>query len=157
LIPLMTAVAVADAIGDVCRVEVGLKWPNDILIGSHKAGGILVETSDDRVTVGCGLNLWWPDAIEGAVALFDADPGPGVALDVAKAWANGLMDALAGHPDVWDLSRYVGLSATVGRHVAWAGGEGEAVGIGADGSLIVDTPGGRTFVNAGEVHLHGHR
>ncbi len=153
----MTAVAVADAIDGVCGVSVTLKWPNDILIGTDKAGGILVETSGDRVTVGCGLNLWWPDAIAGAVALSDIDPGSGVALDLAKAWANGLMEVLAEHPDSWDLETYVGRSATLGRRVAWADGEGDAVGIGPDGSLIVDTANGRTFVHAGEVHLHGHR
>jgi biotin-(acetyl-CoA carboxylase) ligase len=43
--------------------------------------------------------------------------------------------------------------ALLGREVHWDGGEGTAAGIGADGSLLVDTGDGRVALRAGEVHL----
>ncbi|HEX2420430.1 MAG TPA: biotin--[acetyl-CoA-carboxylase] ligase, partial [Acidimicrobiia bacterium] len=48
--------------------QVGLKWPNDLLIGEGKVGGILVEVTGETVAVGCGLNLWWPDPPAGRAA-----------------------------------------------------------------------------------------
>ena len=61
---LVAGVAVIDAIrraGDVPGLR--LKWPNDILVGTAKTGGILVEsTSRPRAAgtvavIGIGLNL----------------------------------------------------------------------------------------------------
>ena len=37
--------------------ELLLKWPNDLLSGDAKLGGILLERSGDRVVVGFGVNL----------------------------------------------------------------------------------------------------
>lgn len=34
-----------------------LKWPNDVLLGPGKLGGILLERSGDRVVAGFGVNL----------------------------------------------------------------------------------------------------
>lgn len=38
-------------------VELLLKWPNDLLSGSAKLGGILLERSGERVVAGFGVNL----------------------------------------------------------------------------------------------------
>lgn len=43
VLPLVVGVAAARAIEEVCRVAVGLKWPNDLFVGGRKAGGILCE------------------------------------------------------------------------------------------------------------------
>ena len=153
LIPLITADAVGDAIANVCGVEVGLKWPNDVLIAGDKVGGILVESSGDVVTVGCGLNIWWETPMDGAATLFSKDPGRSVVIDLANLWATGLLGQLEHHSDAWDRQSYLSRSVTVGEHVQWEDGEGRAVGIGDDGSLIVDTTEGRTAIHAGEVHL----
>ena len=59
-IPLMTGVAVADAVRDV-GLEPSLKWPNDVEIDGRKLAGILVErveTPDGPAAViGIGLNI----------------------------------------------------------------------------------------------------
>lgn len=34
-----------------------LKWPNDLMLGGKKLGGILLERSGDRIAVGFGVNL----------------------------------------------------------------------------------------------------
>src|SRR5215472_1231374 len=53
LLSLAAGVAAAEACGE----GVGLKWPNDLMIGGRKAGGILVEVTDDRAIAGIGINL----------------------------------------------------------------------------------------------------
>jgi BirA family biotin operon repressor/biotin-[acetyl-CoA-carboxylase] ligase len=41
-----------------------LKWPNDLLLGTAKLGGILLERNGDRVVAGFGLNLGRAPKIE---------------------------------------------------------------------------------------------
>jgi BirA family biotin operon repressor/biotin-[acetyl-CoA-carboxylase] ligase len=42
-----------------------LKWPNDLLSGSAKLGGILLERMGDRVVAGFGINLAEAPALDG--------------------------------------------------------------------------------------------
>ena len=61
-ITLTAGVAVAEMISIVCCEGVGLKWPNDVLIGGRKVCGILTEMKTtgsalDVVVVGIGLNV----------------------------------------------------------------------------------------------------
>jgi biotin-(acetyl-CoA carboxylase) ligase len=62
---------------------------------------------------------------------------------------------MAGGPGDWGRDRYLELSATVGRRVTWEpNGEGTAIDVGADGSLIVETDHGVQKLIAGEIrHL----
>ena len=57
LIPLLTGVAVVESVRGVGATPAVLKWPNDVLVGGRKLGGILVERLDDAVVVGIGLNV----------------------------------------------------------------------------------------------------
>ena len=62
LLPLTAGLAAAKAIKAVCGLSVDLRWPNDLLLGPRKAGGILVEarTEADRIAfavVGIGINV----------------------------------------------------------------------------------------------------
>ncbi len=148
LIPLVAGLAAADVIDG----DVGLKWPNDLLLGADKIGGILVEGSGGVLVVGCGLNLWWPEAPPGSGALWFEDPGPGAVVDTARAWADRFLERMSAGPANWGRDRYLELSATVGRSVTWEpGGEGQAIDIGTDGSLIVATVTGTQSLIAGEI------
>lgn len=62
LLPLAAGLAAADAIRTVSGLAVDLRWPNDVLIGPRKAGGILVEATTEGSTVvsavvGIGINV----------------------------------------------------------------------------------------------------
>lgn len=62
LLPLAAGLAAAEAIHTVTGMAVDLRWPNDLLIGPRKAGGILVEAktsggSVDFAVVGIGINV----------------------------------------------------------------------------------------------------
>ena len=58
-LPLLAGLAVADAVRAATGLTVGLKWPNDVLAGDRKLGGILVERvgGTDAAVVGIGLNV----------------------------------------------------------------------------------------------------
>lgn len=153
VVPLVVGLAVRGAIDDACGVEVGLKWPNDLMVDSGKVGGILVERSQPVLVIGCGVNLWWPDAPEGAAGLLDSDPGPGLPVALARAWVDRWLAASA-HLDSWDRDAYLDACITVGRDVTWEpAGSGTAVGVDVDGGLVVQTVSGDQVLHAGEVRL----
>jgi BirA family transcriptional regulator, biotin operon repressor / biotin---[acetyl-CoA-carboxylase] ligase len=54
-LPLLTGLALARTLGSQAR----LKWPNDVLYGPRagKVAGILVQSGDEAVVVGVGLNV----------------------------------------------------------------------------------------------------
>ncbi len=146
LLPLVAGLAARDAIGS----DVSLKWPNDLLLSRAKVGGILAEASGDLAIMGLGVNLWWPDPIEGAGALFAEDPGGEAAPLMAHTWASRLLDRVGAGPDAWGRDEYVACCSTLGEEITWEpGGRGVATGIGPDGALIVD--GGRIELRSGEV------
>jgi BirA family biotin operon repressor/biotin-[acetyl-CoA-carboxylase] ligase len=64
LLPLAAGLAAADAIRAVASLPVDLRWPNDLLIGPRKAGGILAEATTHSksplhalAVVGIGINV----------------------------------------------------------------------------------------------------
>ena len=60
VLPLMCAVGVATALGQIGETAARIKWPNDILLGGRKVGGILVESRQTETStahiIGIGIN-----------------------------------------------------------------------------------------------------
>ena len=144
----------------------GLKWPNDVLVGDRKLAGVLAQRSpaSGAVVVGIGLNVGW--APEGAATVRDdlrCDVG---AADVLAALL-GALDELVPPPGagraVDDEARRLAYRArlvTLGRRVrAELPGGGSLVGtahdVDATGRLVVvDDGGDRHVLDAGDVvHL----
>jgi BirA family biotin operon repressor/biotin-[acetyl-CoA-carboxylase] ligase len=73
--------AVMGTLTEMGITDLRLRWPNDLMIGSHKVGGILVEQGrPDTLLVGVGLNVtnrpWLADpALHASVGRL-ADHGP---------------------------------------------------------------------------------
>ena len=62
VIPFAAGLAAAHAVGVVSGLKADLRWPNDLLIGERKTGGILVESKTEGkdvsfVVVGIGINV----------------------------------------------------------------------------------------------------
>ncbi len=141
LLSLAAGVAAAEA----CGPDVRLKWPNDLLLGDRKLGGILVESTAVKAVCGIGINLTW------------APPGA-AQLNQPR---DEVFERLRARVDVWGsassetvLARWRELSATLGRRVrvdvAGQITEGVAEDIGPRGELIVD---GVAFVAGSVTHL----
>jgi BirA family biotin operon repressor/biotin-[acetyl-CoA-carboxylase] ligase len=163
---LVAGLAARDALGaafgselsdDRRRLRIGLKWPNDLMMGERKVGGILSEADDDRLVVGLGVNLFWPgsEAPEGVAGVLDSDPGDGPIQRLAAAFAEALLARSQRQPDDWGRDEYRECSVTIGRWVRWEpAGSGRALDIGPRGELVVSTAEGRVMVDSGEVwHL----
>jgi BirA family biotin operon repressor/biotin-[acetyl-CoA-carboxylase] ligase len=140
--PALVTLAAGVAAAEACAgAEVGLKWPNDLMVGDAKLGGILSELVGDAAVVGLGINLSW--APSGAACL-------GADID-REALLDAYLTGLDTPGDV--LTRYRSRCTTLGRRVRIAvpGGtvEGVADDVDEDGRLLVD---GRA-VAAGDV-LH---
>ena len=163
VLSLRAALAVARAVeGCTPGVHLGIKWPNDLILGTRKAGGILCEARWQGnelgwIAIGVGLNLsnqlspgiagvaatlqtvardLTPDTIAESVALAVAAAGgqQGV-LSPAELDAFGERDVLRGRR----------LLAPV---------PGIAVGVAADGALLVAGAGGQiTPMRSGSVVL----
>jgi len=153
-IPLAAGLAVKEAISASFGIDVGLRWPNDLVLEAGKIGGILAESSEGRVVVGCGINLVWHDPVPAAAALHDDEGSAGQPLALATSWADRFLERMSRSPDDWGIDEYRRACVTVGRPVSYAAGAGTALSISEDGALIVQTPTGRVSVTSGEVRMH---
>ncbi len=79
---------------------VSLKWPNDVLRGSDKLAGILLERAGNRVVAGFGVNLAVAPAIEGRKTASLSD----VANVTAHAFAPLLAGSFARLLGAWRTS-----------------------------------------------------
>jgi BirA family biotin operon repressor/biotin-[acetyl-CoA-carboxylase] ligase len=174
-VPLLAGVAAVSAARAVAAVEATLKWPNDVLAGGAKLGGILTERSGPAVVVGIGINVWQDraDLPGDATSLRLAaggtaaeDPGLRTRLLAEllaalshryRAWRD---QASPGDADACGLRReYARWCATLGREVVvtMPGAEaitGTAAGVDRAGRLEVRTSRGPVPVTAGDVvHL----
>src|SRR5215212_4589513 len=165
-LPLLTGVALAEAVGEVSGVRASLKWPNDLLAGDgRKLAGILAESSGSAVVVGVGLNVSTtaaelPEAgtslsrITGATV----DRGP-VLLAFLRALERRYLPwaAALGDPVLSGLAEeYLRWSSTVGTEVSVAlpdGSilEGTAQAVDWDGRLVVATADGTVELAVGDV------
>jgi BirA family transcriptional regulator, biotin operon repressor / biotin---[acetyl-CoA-carboxylase] ligase len=154
LLPLAAAVAVAAAAGDDARI----KWPNDVLVEDRKVAGILAEgrPQEGWAVLGIGVNVAVRvrdlpaelHATAGTLGRGPADVEPFLTSLLAE-----LERALALAPERM-LESWRSRDALLGRPVRWSGGEGTAAGIDGEGRLVVELAGGgRTALDAGEVHL----
>ncbi len=179
-LPLLAGVAAVASVRAVAAVEAALKWPNDVLVGERKLGGILAERSGTAVVIGIGINVWQaradlpPDAAATSLVLTAgagaAGPAAGAGgLGLRERLLAGLLDELGrwyeswrdqaspGDADACGLHQeYVRRCATLGREVTvtMPGTEpvtGTATGVDAAGRLEVRTAGGLVAVTAGDV------
>ncbi len=165
-LPLVAGLAVVDGVRAAAGLQARLKWPNDVLVGDRKLCGILAEqvatASGPAVVIGMGINtrlgaadLPVPTATSLAIEGADSDPAA-VVLAVLRAFEGRYTRWLAG-ADLRD--EYAAACATIGRRVrvdlgGGEGAEGDAVGVDADGRLLVRTASGVREFAAGDVwHL----
>jgi BirA family biotin operon repressor/biotin-[acetyl-CoA-carboxylase] ligase len=155
LLPLAAAVAVAEA----CGPEARIKWPNDVWVARRKVAGILAEgrPHEGWAVLGIGVNV--AVSLDDLPAeLRDTAGTLGLPLTAVEPFLSSLLGALdraLALPTAALLDAWRARDALLGSPVSWSGGgRGVARGIDGEGRLVVDLAGGgRTALNAGEVHL----
>jgi len=172
LLPLTVGVAVAEAARAHAEgAEVALKWPNDLLVRRGggawgKAGGILVESDERWVVIGCGINVDWrgldrPDAPLAIRSLSEAADRPvdrwRLLAGLCGVLTNRLDDAAADPESV--RGAYRDRCATLGQpvRVTLPGAvelRGRAADLTVDGALVLDDGEAQRVVQVGDVeHL----
>jgi BirA family biotin operon repressor/biotin-[acetyl-CoA-carboxylase] ligase len=168
-LPLLTGVAVTDAVHATTGIEPGLKWPNDILVGTGKLGGILAEVAAPApvIVIGIGLNVTVtaaeaPDSRATSLLMLGS-----TMLD-RTALLGSILAELSARIDRWRsvggtdpalVADYRARSVTLGTQVrALLPGDREIVGTATDldefGQLHIDTGAQIVAVSAGDItHL----
>lgn len=156
-LPLQVGVGVCEAIESLGVADVGMKWPNDIWIGTRKCSGILVEArpQDGWAVAGVGVNLSieeedFPEELRDRATSVGGGVTFNQAVEALNRWVGRRLD----EPVEATLEEFAARDVLKGRRIGWGEGEGIAAGIDAHGNLLVESTGGRvTALNAGEVHL----
>ncbi|MFO7857544.1 MAG: biotin--[acetyl-CoA-carboxylase] ligase [Ectothiorhodospiraceae bacterium] len=169
---LIAGMAVARILKKHGLTEVALKWPNDLVVGDDKLGGVLVEIQGEPAgpcgaVIGLGLNLDMPDApgVDQPWTTLrrrlPAWPGRNrLAGEISDALVQGLLrfQESGFAPFLPDWAVFDALSD---RPVTLVIGErrvqGIARGVDATGSLLVDSGEGAQPWSAGEVTVRAQR
>jgi BirA family transcriptional regulator, biotin operon repressor / biotin---[acetyl-CoA-carboxylase] ligase len=168
MIPLTAGLAAAWAIGVAAGLSVDIRWPNDLLIGDRKTGGILVESRTDGsgaafAVIGIGINVHQQ--------AFDANLStPATSLDIAsgrtisrQVLLISLLKSL--QQEVWGLYDSVVVAAIPARVAlisTWIWNRrvevhgpqacvGITAGLDANGFLLVRTDHGTVTVQTGGI------
>lgn len=167
-LPLAVGVALAETL-DRLGVQVGLKWPNDVLRDGDKLAGILIETQSAPgggvwAVIGIGLNLLMPDELEAQIGRSVASLPWLARMDRNELMA-ALLDGLAEALREFERAGFAAFAARWNLRHAWQGEtvtildrgtvlhEGAAAGVDDAGRLLLDTVDGRITVLAGDVSL----
>ncbi len=80
LLTLALGLAAQAAIGEAVGIQCDLRWPNDLLLGGKKVGGILVQVAGEKAVAGIGINVYQtPAGLEDvAASLIQWDRPPGL-------------------------------------------------------------------------------
>lgn len=165
-LPLLAGLSVAASLEGLSGLDVGLKWPNDVLIGQRKVAGILAEVVADAVVLGIGVNvslhedeLPVPSATSLRLAgseVVDREPVLRAVLRDLERRYRAWRDA-DGNAEASGLSSdYRAACVTIGRDVTvhLPGGRetaGRAVDVDGTGRLVVQTADEVEALAAGDV------
>ncbi|MFA5115040.1 MAG: biotin--[acetyl-CoA-carboxylase] ligase [Candidatus Omnitrophota bacterium] len=166
LLTLLSAVSVCEGVKEASGLECRIKWPNDILLGNKKVGGILTELNAEAdemrfVVIGIGLNV---NNDKGSL------PGNSISLgEYSKKYISRigllqkilvalednylLLESRGGQPII---QKWRAFNTTIGRKIRVIShdrhSEGIAVDIDKDGSLLLKNESGRVErITAGDV------
>lgn len=161
-IAFVAALAVGAAADEVApkSIDVRYKWPNDILIGGKKMGGILIETdraedAGGHAVIGFGINLAeapadasYPATSLAAAGAGEISPdgflGP-LCRGFDRWYRRWTADGFAPVRAAW-LDRAAGIGAAIEARLATETVHGTFRGINESGALVLAQDGGRERV-----------
>jgi BirA family biotin operon repressor/biotin-[acetyl-CoA-carboxylase] ligase len=173
---LLTAIAVADAISEVCQLTPAIKWPNDVLVAGKKVCGILAEMQTEAgelraVILGIGVNInaplsAFPEELHDKASSLLLVSGRTIERSMFTA---SLLTHLEKYYVLWLEQGFVALRSTwemyassvLGKRIAVAVSEGTvigtALGLDDDGALLVrgEADGAIHRLLAGDVSVIG--
>ena len=156
---LAGAIAAADAAESALGARVGIKWPNDVVVGGRKLAGVLIETRGPRAFIGIGINVAH-ERFEGelesratSLAMLGARADR---IDVLCALVSAIDRALASS-DAALVEQFLARDALRGTRALFATPdgpvEGEVRSVDPMRGLVVRTDSGERFLPAGSTSV----
>lgn len=157
-ISFVAAVALANAIAALTPDElVQLKWPNDVMLGTRKIAGILLEGADGAIVLGTGVNV--ASAPDGAISIAAAGGVDDVETVLHRylsefsfwyrRWEQAGFESIR---DAW-LARAAGIGRQIEVRLPSETVPGTFAGLDAEGVLLLGTAEGVRRIAAGDVYL----
>lgn len=168
---LAVGVAIIRALASLGIHDIALKWPNDVLSGSGKLAGVLIELHGDMlspgtVVIGVGLNLKLSCVTKDLVDQEVSDltgitgqvPDRNRLLAMLLKELAAVLDTFEQHGFEPFREEWMHCHAYQGKMVQISFSDGSvksgiATGIAPDGALLVNTPAGVLQLRSGEVSL----
>jgi BirA family biotin operon repressor/biotin-[acetyl-CoA-carboxylase] ligase len=172
MIPLATGLAAAQAVATTAGVNVDIRWPNDLLIGDRKTGGILVESKSGSggaifVIIGIGINVHqqnFDDGLSTPATSLDIESGRAIRRQALLiALLKSLQQEVSG---LYDPVIVSAIPARVAQTSTWVWNRqvevhgpqscvGITAGLDANGFLLVRTDHGVVTVQTGGIRAAG--
>ncbi len=143
-----------------------IKWPNDIMVGPCKVGGILVEEKQKKMVAGIGMNLCAAPENSGTENFFHIRAGclqqSGVDLTIFRLWNLCLTQIMQTFPAL--ISDPALVAQKVDAHLAWKDqtvvventgkndGPARILGVDLAGRLCIRTATGISLIDSGTIH-----
>lgn len=170
---LLMGLAVNKTLKTLCGAESMIKWPNDIVIGTKKVGGILLEMTTEETDIkyiicGVGINLKnnsFPPELEGiATSVFLETGKEFLRKDVVSSVLNCFEEYYTAYCGCGSLTpfleEYKACCLNIGRELVAVFANEEVKGIGVDinsaGELLIKQNDGKVrTLRSGEVSVKG--
>lgn len=160
----VVALACQRALGELhCAAQI--KWPNDLVVGLHKLGGILIETlrREDKThaVIGIGINFVLPKEVDNAASFQAATASKhsaGTLLTLILNHLHCLLTQFATQGFAPFQAAYTAVHRDEGQEICLLHHDevvqqGRVLGIAEDGSLMLQTVHGVQKIVSGEVSL----
>ena len=167
-ITVMTSVAVCEAVEELCPVECGIKWVNDIYIGNKKVCGILTEAAQltsklDYAIVGIGINVTEPEGgfneeiKDIATSLYEKNAPVGIKNRLIAKILERFFHYYSNIKDKSFMNKYREKSNLIGKSVdIYRGNEiitGICVDIDENANLVIEKNGEYLTFNSGDARV----
>jgi BirA family biotin operon repressor/biotin-[acetyl-CoA-carboxylase] ligase len=168
---LAVGVALARGLAALAGPRISLKWPNDIVAGGGKLGGILIELAGDvlgpgAAVIGVGINVRLSPGVRAGIDQPATDLESILARPVDRnTLLAGLLIELDRALSIFSAEGFEPFRAEWESRHAHQGQpvtvllpdgrseQGRARGVAEDGSLLLETPAGMKRFHSGEVSL----
>jgi BirA family biotin operon repressor/biotin-[acetyl-CoA-carboxylase] ligase len=143
-VTLACALAVARCL-EQARIDVMLKWPNDILLDGRKLAGMLAEIAEDRagrrtLVIGLGMNLWLDQHTRAAIGHAVAELAERIAPAQLRAdrerWLARLAEAIVAAARAFAQQGFAPLQHEFNARLAYRGEAVAAIGGGSGANAI---------------------
>ena len=169
---LAVGLAVQQALSSLGVTGVQLKWPNDLLLGKRKLGGVLIELAGDltgecSAVIGVGINVKMPDSVNSSIDQEWSDLGNYMSgtltrsqllIEIVRSLTQLLNEfeakGFSEYAQQWQ-SVHAFQDHPVRLLMSHAEVEGVCRGVNAQGEVLVEVEGKLNRYSAGEISLRG--